>query len=165
VLEHERQRTEDLQLRLADAVTRFAGSMPFVWVHTAAFAVWMVWLEEPPWPSLTLTVSLEAIFLSAFVLIGQNRQAAFARAKADHDFLAQQEELRVNTVLTRALYRHLGVTDGPGAPGAEEDPRARGGLTLGPETPDDPSAPSVTHPGEVGAVRGPQTSTRAGGPS
>ena len=53
------------------------------------FAVWMVVLEKNPWPTLTLVVSLEAIFLSTFVMIGQNRQAAFQQAKADHDFEAQ----------------------------------------------------------------------------
>jgi uncharacterized membrane protein len=49
-------------------------------------------------------VSLEAIFLSTFVMIGQNRQAEFQRAKADHDFATQAQELRSNTELTRAVY-------------------------------------------------------------
>jgi uncharacterized membrane protein len=48
-------------------------------------------------------VSLEAIFLSTFVMIGQNRQAAFQRLKADHDFVAQEQELHVNTELTRRI--------------------------------------------------------------
>ena len=46
----------------------------------------MLAIEKSPWPTLTLVVSLEAIFLSTFVTIGQNRQAAFQQAKADHDF-------------------------------------------------------------------------------
>jgi hypothetical protein len=56
---------------------------------------------EKPVPSLTLVVSLEAIFLSTFVMIGQNRRAAFQQAKSDHDFEAQDLELKTNTDLTR----------------------------------------------------------------
>lgn len=75
-------RTDDVQLRLADAITRWAGSMPFVYLHIVAFAMWMLFLESSPWATLTLVVSLEAIFLSSFVMIGQNRSAVFQRAKA-----------------------------------------------------------------------------------
>jgi len=64
-----------------------------------------VFVESDPWPKLTLVVSLEAIFLSAFVMIGQNRQAAFQQAKADHDFNAQELELKTNTDLTREIHR------------------------------------------------------------
>jgi uncharacterized membrane protein len=75
------QRAADVQLRIADAITAFAGSMPFIYVHAAGFALWMIFLEASPWPTLTLCVSLEAIFLSTFVLIGQNRQATFSRPR------------------------------------------------------------------------------------
>ena len=68
------------------------------------FAVWMLVLEKSPWPTLTLVVSLEAIFLSTFVMIGQNRQSAFQQAKADHDFEAQELELKTNTELTRQIH-------------------------------------------------------------
>jgi uncharacterized membrane protein len=112
------QRAGSLQLKVADAITTFAGSMPFVYLHAAAFAVWMIVFEASPWPTLTLIVSLEAIFLSTFVLIGQNRQAAFQQAKADHDFVESELELKTNTDLTRQihtltteLHRRL-VTDG-----------------------------------------------------
>jgi uncharacterized membrane protein len=98
------QRAESLQLRVADHITAFAGSMSFVYVHVVAFAIWMTVFEGAPWPSLTLVVSLEAIFLSTFVMIGQNRQAALAQAKADHDFVAQELELQTNTELTRAIH-------------------------------------------------------------
>ena len=94
---------ESVQLRVADAITKFAGSMTFVYIHVAVFAVWMLLLEKSPWPTLTLVVSLEAIFLSTFVMIGQNRQAAFQQQKADHDFLSQEQELHVNTELTRSI--------------------------------------------------------------
>ncbi|GAA3679848.1 DUF1003 domain-containing protein [Nocardioides ginsengisoli] len=99
-----RQRAESSQARLADAITAFAGSMPFVWIHAVVFAVWMVVAERSPWPTLTLVVSLEAIFLSTFVMIGQNRQADVQRAKADHDFVEQELELKTNTELTRQIH-------------------------------------------------------------
>jgi uncharacterized membrane protein len=99
-LEH---RASDIQLRIADAITAFAGSMMFVYIHILAFAVWMLVFEKSPWPTLTLVVSLEAIFLSTFVMIGQNRQAMFQQLKADHDFVAQEQELHINTDLTRTI--------------------------------------------------------------
>jgi uncharacterized membrane protein len=98
------QRTADVQLRIADRITSFAGSMQFVYIHALIFAVWMLVLETDPWPKLTLVVSLEAIFLSTFVMIGQNRQADFAHRKADHDFREQDTELKLNTDLTRAIH-------------------------------------------------------------
>jgi uncharacterized membrane protein len=97
-------RAGDVHARLADAITAFAGSMPFVYVHVVAFAAWMAFMEPEPWPTLTLVVSLEAIFLSTFVMIGQNRQAAVQQAKADHDFVEQELELKVNTQLTREIH-------------------------------------------------------------
>ncbi len=104
IVEHDARRAADVQLRIADAITAFAGSMAFVYIHAVAFAVWMLVLERDPWPKLTLVVSLEAIFLSTFVMIGQNRQADFAQRKADHDFMEQEQELKLNTELTRAIH-------------------------------------------------------------
>lgn len=104
VIAEAKKRNADFQLRVADRITTFAGSMSFVWLHAALFAVWMLFLEKSPWPTLTLVVSLEAIFLSTFVMIGQNRQAAFQQAKADHDFGAQELELKTNTELTREIH-------------------------------------------------------------
>jgi uncharacterized membrane protein len=105
VLQEAERRAGSVQLRIADAITSFAGSMRFVYVHIVIFAVWMIWFEKFPWPSLTLVVSLEAIFLSTFVMIGQNRQASFAQAKADHDFVSQEKELLTNTELTKEIHR------------------------------------------------------------
>ena len=99
------KRAEDVQLKIADAITAFAGSMPFVYVHVVLFAVWMLFAERSPWPTLTLVVSLEAIFLSTFVMIGQNRSAAFQQAKANHDFNEQELELKTNTQLTREIHQ------------------------------------------------------------
>jgi uncharacterized membrane protein len=119
------QLANDAQAHLADAITRFAGSMTFVYIHAVAFAVWMVFVEGNPWPTLTLVVSLEAIFLSTFVMIGQNRQSAFAQAKADHDFMTQETDLRNDLQLTQSIHRlttemHaqlLGPATGEAAPG------------------------------------------------
>jgi uncharacterized membrane protein len=104
VLANQAQRAADLQLRIADKITAFAGSMPFVYIHAALFAIWMLFIESNPWPRLTLIVSLEAIFLSTFVMIGQNRQSVFQQAKADHDFIEQELELKTNTELTREIH-------------------------------------------------------------
>jgi uncharacterized membrane protein len=104
VLEEQARRGADLQLRIADWITTFAGSMNFVYLHIALFTIWMLFIESNPWPTLTLIVSLEAIFLSTFVMIGQNRQAAFQQAKADHDFTEQELELKTNTELTREIH-------------------------------------------------------------
>ena len=81
--------------------------MNFVYLHIALFTIWMLFIESKPWPTLTLIVSLEAIFLSTFVMIGQNRQAAFQQAKADHDFVEQELELKTNTDLTRQIHALL----------------------------------------------------------
>ena len=105
VIDEINKRAQDAQLRIADQITRFAGSMAFVYLHIALFAVWMLFIEYSPWPTLTLIVSLEAIFLSTFVMIGQNRQAAFQQQKADHDFVVQEQELKTNTDLTRAVHQ------------------------------------------------------------
>jgi uncharacterized membrane protein len=105
VLEQRAKRAQSVQLRVADWITSFAGSMNFVYIHIALFTIWMLFVEKSPWPTLTLIVSLEAIFLSTFVMIGQNRQAAFQQAKADHDFSEQELELKTNTELTREIDR------------------------------------------------------------
>ena len=63
VLEEQAHRGQDVQLRIADWITAFAGSMTFVYLHIALFTVWMLFIESKPWPTLTLIVSLEAIFL------------------------------------------------------------------------------------------------------
>jgi uncharacterized membrane protein len=98
------KRAADVQLRIADAITAFAGSMKFVYAHIVIFTVWMLLIEKSPWPTLTLVVSLEAIFLSTFVMIGQNRAAVFQQAKADHDFNEQELELKTNTQITREIH-------------------------------------------------------------
>jgi uncharacterized membrane protein len=103
VIEQFNKRAADTQLRIADKITAFAGSMNFVYLHVVLFAVWMLVFEKSPWPTLTLIVSLEAIFLSTFVMIGQNRQASFQQAKSDRDYQDVNTLLVENTDLTRAI--------------------------------------------------------------
>ena len=104
------QRLESLSLRVADRITKFAGSMTFVYVHAALFVLWILVfgiilkVDRFPFNFLTMTVSLEAIFLSTFVMIGQNRQADMAQAKAEHDFIEQEQELKANTAITDAVH-------------------------------------------------------------
>ena len=109
VLAAAEHRAASVQLRVADAITTFAGSMRFVYAHIVIFGVWIATglfgLDKSPFELLTLIVSLEAIFLSTFVMIAQNRQGAFAQAKADHDFESQEKELMTNTELTKEIHR------------------------------------------------------------
>jgi uncharacterized membrane protein len=109
VLQEAERRAASLQLRVADAITTFAGSMRFVYAHIVIFGVWIATglfgIDKSPFELLTLIVSLEAIFLSTFVMIAQNRQGAFAQAKADHDFVSQEKELSTNTELTKEIHR------------------------------------------------------------
>jgi uncharacterized membrane protein len=135
------KRTEDVQLKIADRITAFAGSMAFVYLHAILFTVWMLLLERPPWPDLTLAVSLEAIFLSTFVMIGQNRQASFAQAKADHDFVEQDMELKTNTQLTREIHRMTVLLQQRLAPGPV--PEGGSGLQAVNQEVNPPGAPSI----------------------
>ena len=86
------RRRRRLQDRTADRITGFAGSMTFVYLHVLWFATWLVlnvtwWRFDPfPFGLLTLIVSLEAIFLSTFVMISQNRESARSDTRADIDF-------------------------------------------------------------------------------
>jgi uncharacterized membrane protein len=89
-------RMRGTQDRVADAITAFAGTMLFVYIHALWFAVWIALNEgllgqagifDPyPYGLLTMIVSLEAIFLSTFVMVSQNRQAARENVRADLDF-------------------------------------------------------------------------------
>src|SRR6476646_7050024 len=74
LVEHARQRADSVQNRIADRITDFAGSMRFVYLHILWFGLWIgLGAEKYPYGLLTMIVSLEAIFLSTFVMISQNR--------------------------------------------------------------------------------------------
>ena len=104
------ERGKSLQNRIADAITAFAGSMHFVYLHIALFAIWMIAIEESPWPTLTLIVSLEAIFLSTFVMISQNRADEKRQVLADHQWQTVQQEEQQNEELLHISNQILELT-------------------------------------------------------
>ena len=109
--------------RVADAITRFGGSMAFIYVHVVWFGGWILWhflprlpqtLRFDPYPFqfLTFVVSLEAIFLSTFILISQNRQNQISELRNHLDLqinlLSEQENSKILAML-EALLRHHGL--------------------------------------------------------
>jgi uncharacterized membrane protein len=118
----ELERERSLQDRIADWITRFSGSMLFVYVHVVWFGVWIAvnlgWLErfglpvfdQFPFGLLTMIVSLEAIFLSTFVLVSQNRQAEAENERADLDLqINLLSEHEVTRTLTLVSHSHSDV--------------------------------------------------------
>ncbi len=100
LIKHEEERAASLQSQIADAITGFAGSMSFVYVHIAWFAFWILLpAEKYPYGLLTMIVSLEAIFLSTFVMISQNRADARRQVFADSQYEMIQEEKTQNLEL------------------------------------------------------------------
>jgi uncharacterized membrane protein len=96
-MRHEEERLQKLQSRIADTITTFAGSMTFVYVHIAWFTLWIViGIEHYPFGLLTMIVSLEAIFLSTFVMISQNRADARRQVLADAQWQTVQTEEHQN---------------------------------------------------------------------
>jgi uncharacterized membrane protein len=112
---------KSLQERIADALTNFSGSMAFVYVHAVWFGFWiafnMGWFRGAPFDPfpfslLTLIVSLEAIFLSTFVLISQNRAGSIADKRADLDLqinLLSEHEITHLLKMVDAIAAHLGI--------------------------------------------------------
>jgi len=125
------EQKKGLQEKAADLLTRFSGSMLFVYVHAFWFGLWIAfnvgWLGEKPFDPfpfslLTLIVSLEAIFLSTFVLISQNHASQMADRRADLDLqinLLSEHEITRLLALMDAVASHLGVTV-PEQPEVEE---------------------------------------------
>jgi uncharacterized membrane protein len=105
------ERAGNLQDRIADAITRFAGSMPFVYVHIVWFGLWIaLGVEKFPFGLLTMLVSLEAIFLSTFVMISQNRADEKRAALAEHQWLTVQAEEQQNEELITVSRQILELT-------------------------------------------------------
>ena len=117
--EDERRRTT--QERISDSITRFTGSLRFVYIHALLFGTWIVWNLgwipgvapfDPSFVVLAMTASVEAIFLSTFVLISQNRMQALADKRAELDLqvslLAEHEVTQIMTLLD-TVARHLGI--------------------------------------------------------
>jgi uncharacterized membrane protein len=105
--EHSDRRAASLQNRVADWITAFAGSMPFIYIHIVWFAIWIgLRVEKFPFGLLTMIVSLEAILLSTFILISQNRSDAARQVFADHQWQVVKEERKQNEELL-ALSRRI----------------------------------------------------------
>jgi uncharacterized membrane protein len=93
LVEHAEERAKSFENRVADHITDFAGSMRFVYLHAAWFTLWIaLGVEAYPFGLLTMIVSLEAIFLSTFVMISQNRADAKRQVLANHQWQTVQEE-------------------------------------------------------------------------
>jgi uncharacterized membrane protein len=111
LLEHAKRRADSVQNRIADHITLFAGSMAFVYVHIVWFGCWIGFrVEHYPYGLLTMIVSLEAIFLSTFVMISQNRADARRQVVADHQWQTVKEEDEQNRELIHVSNQILELT-------------------------------------------------------
>ena len=111
LLKRERERAERRQNRAADKITAFSGSMLFVYLHVIWFGCWIGFsVEDYPYGLLTMIVSLEAIFLSTFVMISQNRADGRRQVIADHQWQTVQEEDKQNKELLNLSNQILELT-------------------------------------------------------
>ena len=111
LLQHLRERGKNRENRAADQITRFAGSMTFVYIHIFWFSLWIaLGIEEYPFGLLTMIVSLEAIFLSTFVMISQNRADERRQVIADEAWRTVQQEEQQNEELLRLATETLELT-------------------------------------------------------
>ena len=111
LVEHARQRAQSIQNRIADRITAFSGSMRFVYLHAIWFASWIGFgVEAYPYGLLTMIVSLEAIFLSTFVMISQNRADAKREVLANQQWATVQDEDAQNDELLRLSRQILELT-------------------------------------------------------
>ena len=100
LLKREKQRADARQNRIADKITAFSGSMLFVYIHIIWFGCWIGFgVEDYPFGLLTMIVSLEAIFLSTFVMISQNRADAKRQVIANEQWKTVQVEDKQNEEL------------------------------------------------------------------
>jgi uncharacterized membrane protein len=147
LVQHAEAQARDVQSRAADAITRFAGSMTFVYLHILWFGCWIGFgVESYPYGLLTMIVSLEAIFLSTFVMISQNRADTKRQVIADQQWQTVQEEDRQNRQLldlseqilelTKAVHEYARAATGAagraGARDAGADGRAAESMTGSP---------------------------------
>jgi uncharacterized membrane protein len=111
LLRHTEERASDVQNRIADRITTFAGSMAFVYIHIIWFGCWIGFrVEDYPFGLLTMIVSLEAIFLSTFVMISQNRADAKRQVIADQQWQTVREEDAQNVELLDLSRQILALT-------------------------------------------------------
>ena len=111
LVEHAKKRAESVQNQIADRITTFAGSMWFVYIHILWFGSWIGFgVEGYPYGLLTMIVSLEAIFLSTFVMISQNRADAKRQVVADLQWQTVREEDKQNQQLLDLSQEILDLT-------------------------------------------------------
>ena len=109
--QHAKERQKNWENRFADQITQFAGSMRFVYIHVIWFGSWIIFrVEDYPFGLLTMIVSLEAIFLSTFVLISQNRADEKRQVLADQQWQTVQDEEQQNEELLRLSNQILELT-------------------------------------------------------
>jgi uncharacterized membrane protein len=112
LLKHAEKRAQNAQNRIADRITAFSGSMLFVYIHILWFGCWIGFgVEKYPFGLLTMIVSLEAIFLSTFVMISQNRADAKRQVIADAQWKTVQEEDKQNDQLLDLSRQILQLTE------------------------------------------------------
>jgi uncharacterized membrane protein len=130
LVEHAQERAMSVQNRIADKITDFAGSMWFVYIHILWFGTWIgLGVEKYPFGLLTMIVSLEAIFLSTFVMISQNRADAKRQVVAAQQWTTVQEEDRQNKELldnSRQLLELMKDVHASAAPPNGSSPGAAG---------------------------------------
>jgi hypothetical protein len=108
---HAEEQASKTQTRIADSITSFSGSMAFVYIHIIWFSTWIGFgVEKYPYGLLTMIVSLEAIFLSTFVMISQNRSDAKRQVIADAQWTTVQEEDQQNRQLLDISNQILDLT-------------------------------------------------------
>jgi uncharacterized membrane protein len=111
LVDHARKRAQSFENRIADRITAFSGSMRFVYLHAIWFACWIGFGVEPyPFGLLTMVVSLEAIFLTSFVMISQNRADAKREVIAGQQFAMVQDEDKQNEELLQLSRQILDLT-------------------------------------------------------
>lgn len=120
--QRESDRGKKREERVADAITRFAGSMRFVYVHLVIYGTWVIVNMgllpikrfDPSFVMLATLASVESIFLSTFILISQNRMQAQADKRADLDLqvvLLSEHEITRVLKLVRAMADRMGIED------------------------------------------------------
>jgi uncharacterized membrane protein len=137
LMEHARERARSIENRIADRITAFSGSMRFVYLHVLWFACWIGFRVEPyPFGLLTMIVSLEAIFLSTFVMISQNRADAKREVLANQQWQTVQEEDGQYKELLRLSNQILDLTKAVHAyAAARSDGASPQAVGSGPDTP------------------------------